>query len=802
MLIPLSWLQDYLSIDLSPREISDIMTLAGLEVDQIIEKSFSFSNIIIGKITQVSPHPSRKNLKVAQVFEGKNHLQVVCGAPNCREGLITAFAKIGATLTDASGKITKIKKVTLDQVESYGMLCSEKELLLSEAHDKIMELPFDFPLGANLTDLLGDVIIEASLTPNLGHCMSIYGVARDLAAILDIPCKHPSMPLIEMQEKKTKEMIQIEVKEKKGCSRYLTRLIQNVQVAPSPLWLQNRLQSAGIRSINNVVDATNYVMLALGLPIHAFDYDKIAGHRIKIDQTQTDISFVTLDGKTLKVPPSTLMVWDQEKPIAIAGIMGGANSEVTENSLHILLEAAHFHGSFIRKASRSMRLRSEASSRFERGIDHEAIPQALDEAASLIQKIAHGEVLKEKIDCNIQPYVPKKILCRLYYVNQILGTTFSLGEIESFLKRLEMTILFQDEEKLEVRVPSYRNDIEEEIDLIEEIARIYGYNNINLSKKRIIPSSLPPAPLFLVEQKMRTLLLREGLQEFLTCDLISPKLSQLFLEQALPEEEQIQVLHPSSVDQSVLRSSLLPGLLAATKKNFDHQCFDISAFEIGRIHFKEKGHFKEQLTAAIILTGHQAPHSWNQHSKKVDFFDLKGIIENVLENYGIKKTSFVPSNLQSFHPYKQALIQSHEIQIGILGEIHPKTTRLFLNVSNPLFFAQINLHTLFELNPGFPQITPLPQFPGSDRDWTFTLNKDISIQSILDVVVHIPSKLLKQVFLLDIYEDEKMENTEQNITLRFIYRDDKKTLVQKQVEKEHHRLIELIAKKFQLPSLG
>ncbi len=799
MLVPLSWLRDYLSTDLSPHQLSDAMTLAGLEVDQIIKKSFSFSGVVVGKIIEVNPHPSHENLKVAQVFDGKTTLQVVCEASCCQKGLITAFAKIGAKLTDASGKVLEIKKATLYQVESYGKFCSEKELLLSDAHEKIMELPWDSPLGTDLTQLFEDVILEVSLTPNLGHCMSICGIARDLAAILDIPYKRSPVQLIENQEKKIDEMIQIEVKEKKGCLRYLARLLQNVQVAPSPFWLQNRLQSAGIRRINNIVDATNYVMLASGLPIHAFDYDKIAGHQIRVDQTQKEISFVTLDEKTVKVPPSTLMIWDRDKPIAIAGIMGGSNSQISENSSRILLEAAHFHPSFIRKASRSMHLRSDASNRFEREIDPKGIARALDEAASLIQKLAKGEILKGKIDDHVHSYTPKKIFCRIDYVNQILGTAFSIGEIESFLKRLEMQILFQNEEKLEVLIPSYRNDIEEEIDLIEEIARIYGYNNIKSSEKHAIHSPLPPAPLFLVEQKVRSLLLREGLQEFLTCDLISPELSQLFLEKALPKEEHIHVLHPTSIDQSVLRSSLLPGLLVAIKRNFDKQCFNISAFEIGRIHFKDKKHFKEQSTAAIILTGNRTPHFWNQQNEKVDFFDLKGIVENLLENYGIKKTSFIPSNLQSFHPYKQALIQSNEMQIGILGEIHPKTLSV-LNLSKPLFFAQINLHPLFDLKPGFPQVKPLSQFPGSDRDWTFTLSKTTPIDIILNAISRISSKLLKEVVLLDIYESEKIGHDQRNITLRLTYRDDKKTLTQKQVEKEHHHLIHLIAKKFHLSS--
>ena len=795
MLVPLSWLKDYLPLTLNNDELSDILTMAGLEVDKVERTEFSFTGVIVGEVISTAQHPSADKLKIAQVSDGKETVQVVCGDPNCKAGMRTAFAQVGARLTDDSGSAFKIKKAKLRGEESLGMLCTEKELGLSNHHETIMQFPKETPIGTDLSDLFGDTIIEVSLTPNLGHCMSMLGVARDLGAMIDEKVVRPSFELNENESFKAADAITVEVKNPQACPRYSCRLIRNVKVGPSPLWLKTKLESAGVRSINNIVDVTNYVMLGSGQPLHAFDYEKIEGKKISIQVTKKEITFKTLDDENRKIPQGTLMIYDQTKPLAVAGVMGGLESEVKEGTRHILLESAHFDPSHVRKSSKSLNLRSESSSRFERGIDHEGVINSLDEAAFLLQEVAEGEIAKGHVDTLSVPRKKKKLKCRIKRVNQILGTALSYSEVESFLRRLEMETIAIDDDTLQVTVPSYRNDILQEIDLIEEVARIYGYNHISKGEGRVVNSPMPHTPMYLVEREMRGLLLREGLQEFLTCDLISPKLATLSLEKTCSSEESIKVLHPSSVDQSILRTSLLPGLLQAIKHNFDRQNHHISAFELGHIHFKDEANFKERTAAAIIMTGKKAPHHFETKNDEVDFFDLKGIVENILESFGINAPEFSPSNLKSFHPGKQAAIHVGEVRVGVIGEVHPERLAV-LDIEKRVFFAQLDLIDLFELQDnGFKQLTPLPQFPGSTRDWTLTLKKETPMNTVISPIQDFKSKLLKDFFLLDIYESEKIGSDVKNVTFRFTYRDDSKTLEQPQVEKEHARLIETISKK-------
>ena len=488
MRVPLSWLKDYVNLELSNKELSDILTLAGLEVDKIEPTPFLFKGVVVAEVKETKPHPNAEKLKVAQVFDGSETLQVVCGDPKCAAGMKVALATIGGVLTDKEGKTFKIKKSKLRNVESFGMLCAEEELGLAESSDGIMVLNKDAEVGADLTELLGDVIFEISLTPNLGHCMSLFGIARDVAALLDQKVK--KLPL-HLKSGKERCDVMVDIKDSENCYRYSCRKIRGVKVGPSPEWMQRRLESAGIRSINNIVDVTNYIMLELGQPLHAFDAKKVQGQKISVQSTEEAITFKTLDGEKRKIPPNILMIHDGKGPIAVAGVMGGADSEVDEKTSDIILEAAHFNPSAVRLGSKALGLRSESSARFERGVDFEKVPFALDRAAGLIAELGNGIIDEGKVDIIAKEQKKRKIKVRLSRTNQILGTKLSLNEIESFLKRLEMEVDIEGE-MLTVIVPSYRNDIHYEIDLIEEIARIFGYT-ISKSEKRAFHS-----PLFLI----------------------------------------------------------------------------------------------------------------------------------------------------------------------------------------------------------------------------------------------------------------------------------------------------------------
>jgi phenylalanyl-tRNA synthetase beta chain len=671
MKVPLSWLKEYLNFTQSPEELANVLTLAGIEVEGIETSSLKFSGIVVGQVLETSRHPSADRLCIAKVSDGKEEFQVVCGASNCRAGIKTAFAKIGATLFDEEGKSFKIKRSKLRDVESFGMLCSATELGLSDGLEGIMELSEEFEVGKDLASYYSDLIFEVSLTPNLGHCMSIYGLARELSAQLDIPLKKLSYSLNE-DEEPIEKCIQALLIDKKQCLRYACRAVKGIQVGPSPEWLKKKIEACGVRSINNVVDIGNLVMLEFGQPLHLFDLDKIEGKKIIIT-AQTDYKELeTLDDAKRLIPPDVLLICDTAKPLAFAGVMGGKSSAVSDQTVNVVIEAAYFTPQAIRKSARLIGLKSDSSQRFEKGIDPSGVIDALNYAAFLLQKVAGGKICKGFIDQKAHEFVEKKIACRIQRVNQLLGTLLSAGEIVGLLRRLGMRILQETNHELLVEVPIYRNDISIEVDLIEEVARVYGYNNIPKPIPLLTISTIPHAPLYLMEKEVRTRLMAEGLQELITCDLISPKQAAMMLEHSMSKEALISVLLSHSVDQSVLRPSLLPGLLQAVKYNIDHGTTHIAGFEIGRTHFKEKDQYIEPTVAGIILSGKRAPYHWDPKPEDFDFYDLKGIIENLLASLKIEGVNFEISHLQNFHPGRQAKIKKGEAVLGVMGEVHPE----------------------------------------------------------------------------------------------------------------------------------
>jgi len=794
MKVPLSWLKEYLPLTQSPAEIANILTLAGLEVEKIETTPLSFEGVVVASVLSTAPHPNADKLKIATVFDGKEELQVVCGDPNCRPGLKVALARIGATLKDEAGKTWKIKKSKLRDVESFGMLCTAQELQLSSEGEGILEFSEDVKIGTDLASLYSDVIFEIGLTPNLGHCLSILGVARELSALLDIPLYAKELSFTEDASNSIEQMIDVLIEDKEKCLRYSCRLVKNVKVGPSPEWLKKRLEESGIRSINNLVDAGNYVMLSIGNPLHLFDYDSLAGKKIIVTSNHTAETLTTLDHISRRIPDQALVTSDLEKILDFAGIMGGESSAVSEETQNVLIEAAYFIPQTIRKTSKELGLRSEASHRFERGVDIQAIPYALDFAASLLQQVAGGQIIQGILDRKVSSLPLKRIDCRVARVNQLLGTHLSPGEIASIFKRLNISIVAENEERFTVSPPSYRHDLSSEIDLIEEVARVYGYNNLPKYPSRFPASNIEDTPLYLFEKEMRTSLIAEGLQECITCDLISPALAELSLEKTMGKDNLIHVLYPSSIDQSVLRPTLLPNLLQVVKLNQDHQTFDISAFEIGRIHFKDKDHYKEFSMAGVILAGKKTPYHWDPKPKEADFFDLKGIIENLMEEVGISSFVFHASHLHNFHPGRQARIEVDHKFVGVIGEVHPAHLRT-LDIKQRVFFAELNLHDLYPLKQKQIQVRPLPSYPGSERDWTISLREEAPLQEVLQTIYTVRSRLLERVYLLDLYKSDQIGKHRKNVTLRFFYRDKEKTIAFDTVEQEHAKITQEVAEK-------
>lgn len=631
-----------------------------------------------------------------------------------------------------------------------------------------------------------DAIFEISLTPNLGHCSCILGVARELSALTSRPVTMPKVQFKESSQPVEKSA-KISVEDKNGCLRYACRVFKNVTIKPSPEWLQKWLTASGVRPINNVVDITNFVMIETNQPMHAFDYDKLDGHEIIVRSAKDGERFITLDDKERLLQAGDVMICDKKQSVAVGGIMGGQNTEISDGTKNVLLEAACFNPGTIRKTSKRLGLQTDGSRRHERGIDPNGMRPALDRAAMLLQELAGAEVLSGILDSHPEPFPEKVIKCRLSRTNLILGTHLSVSEVEAIFKRLQFASKWDGQDAFSIAVPTYRTDIGAEIDLIEEIARIYGYNNIEKRAVPYRPSTLPHNPIFVFEGELRTRLVAEGLQEFITCDLIGPTLSAIVKEHLMPEEAIVRVLNPTSVEQSILRTSLLPGLLQLVKYNIDHQNLDVSGFEIGRIHFKEGEQYREESVVGIVLSGKAHPHYWDEKPRDVDFFDLKGIVENLLAGFEIENAVFKPSKFDAFHTSRQASIFVNDLEIGSMGEIHPTIMRR-LDTTQRIFFAELSLHDLLAVRKKRQKMDPLPLYPCSERDWTVPLREEVPIEKIFASVKSAASPLLESCSLIDIYRSDKLGHGLKNVTLRFVYRDRAKTVEQPVVDSEHARI--------------
>lgn len=768
MKLPLSLIKSFIHLDLPPVKIGEILTLLGIEVDRIENSQPSFAKVVVCEVLRAEKHPDAKNLQVTEVSDGKNRYQVVCGAPNCRAGMKTAFAQVGAVLTDADGMQRRIEKTAIRGVESHGMLCSGSELRLSEEGEGILDLPHEMKTGEDVAHLLWDPVFELSLTPNLGHCMSALGIARELSAALQIPVQrekhsHSETPLAK----------QVIVNDFTLTPRYMCCLIEGVKVGPSPFWLKQQLAACGQKSINNVVDTANYIMMKVGQPLHAFDVDLLEGDRIEVGPAKTNSKFLGLDGVEREVPKGAILISDAKKPVAIAGIMGGANSAVSETTTRVLLEAAYFDPTAIRVAARKIGLRTESSQRFEKGIDPTGVERALYEAASLL-----GGKIKGSIDVKKGSFLPKVIAYRSHRINHILGTKLSETEMEEIFARLG----FKAKEG-KAEIPLYRTDLAEEIDLAEEVARIYGYNNIEKGIPRCSTSTVSNDPVFLFENEMRKRLSGLGLTEFLSCDLISPKLAEICKEVTPGSMGFLKSAYSKSDEYSILRTSLLPGLLQSTAGNLAQKNNNLFVFEMGRIHFMQEGKVVEIPMAAILLSGKKDLPHWSQKSADCDFFDLKGIVENLF------KGTYIPSSHIAFHPGRQADIQMGDLTVGSMGEVHPAILQKF-DIEQRVYYAELNLLNLLQMKKSHLKVTPLPQFPASERDATIPLPFKMTVDQIFKEIHSLHSPILEKVDLIDLYIPEKSE--QKNATFRFVYRDPFKTVSFEEVESQHAKMIEAI----------
>lgn len=790
MKIPLSLLKSYVPLNTPVETICNTLTLLGIEVDSVTNLHPPFSKVIVGQVRSVSPHPTSEKLQIAQVHNGKDLFQVVCGAANCREGIKTAFAPVGSMLLNSDGSFKTLEKATIRGVESFGMLCSASELNLWKDSEGILELPLDLESGVDLSSILWDPILELSFTPNLGHAMSAKGIARELAAALKLPFLTKNFEIKENPQSEIKNKIAVVVENPEQTPIYMGRLIENVEVKPSPFWLQKALLSSGQKPINNVVDVTNYILLKTGHPLHAFDYDKIAQKKLTVQMSKQEHPWLGLDGIERTIPQNSLIISDAEKTVCIAGVLGSDNSATTTSTKNIFLEAASFDAITVRKTAKITGIRTQSAIRFEKGVDPNSVELALDEAAQIIAEITNGQIAQGRLKICSQNFHPKKISLRVARANAILGTKISQTEIVEILNSLEFSTQTLENGVIEVFVPTYRFDIHQEIDLIEEVVRLYGYNNLEKKITKTVISPISHDENYLFEKKIRTSCVRLGLQEVLTSDLISPKMLDQCLEFITAKGiKPLKTLHAKTEEYSILRPSMLPGLLQVAKTNVDLKNHTFHAFEIGRIHFLQNQTCLEVPMLGVLLSGKDRPSLFGQKSQEVDFYTLKGILENLSLALGIERLEFKTASHISFHPGRQAELMIDNHQIGSFGEIHPELLQS-VDIKQRVLYAEINLLELMKHAKKTFVFKAIPNLPSSERDWTYTIDSKVNISEIYSQIEALRPKILEKFELIDLYAKEGSDT--KNVTFRFTYRDLYKTVSAEEVDQEHLRLIDKI----------
>ncbi|WP_417224529.1 phenylalanine--tRNA ligase subunit beta [Amphritea sp.] len=764
------WLRELVDPATDTQGIADQITMAGLEVDEIIPVAGQFSGVVVGEILSAEPHPNADKLQVCQVADGNETFQIVCGAPNARGGLKTAFAKVGAVLSSPDGSDFKIKKAKLRQVESFGMLCADDELGISDNHAGIMELAADAPVGTDLRDYLGldDSIIDVDLTPNRGDCLSIAGLAREVGVLNKAPVSYVD---IEFTVPTIDDTLPITLEDPEGCPRYQGRIIRGVDMtAETPLWMVEKLRRCGIRSIDPVVDVTNYVLLELGQPMHAFDLNTLNGG-IVVRKAQPGEKLTLLDGNEVELTEGTLVIADQEKAIAMAGIFGGEATGVTAQSKDIFLECAYFNPINIAGRARSYGLHTDASHRYERGVDWQLQRKATERATQLLLDIVGGQV-GPVVEAVSEEHLPTatSVTLRQSKVNQVLAFEMPALEIEEILTRLGMTVELSAEGEWTVAVPSYRFDISIEIDLIEELARVYGYNNL--------PVKVPTAELNMIANdeskvtlnRVRAQLVGRGYQEAITYSFIEKGLAAQFDD----KHEAKALANPISAEMAVMRTSIWPGLAKALQYNQNRQQARVRLFETGQRFLPEGDQLIQENVVAGLICGPRQSEGWSADNTPVDFYDLKGDVESLLALGGCAdQFSFVAERHVALHPGQSAAIQRNGKTVGFMGALHPELVKS-LGLTGPVFLFEIVQEVLLE--GALPRFNSLSKFPESRRDLALLVNDTVAFEQIRAVALQHGGEYLQAVTLFDVYQGKGVEPGQKSIALGLTWQHPSRTL--------------------------
>ncbi len=807
MKFTLNWLQDYVdTTNLSPDQLADRLTMLGLEVDSVTPLYQELSALITGLVVSSEKHPNADKLSLCLVDIGEETVQIVCGAPNVREGLAVVVALPGTTLP---GNF-KIKKSKVRGIESSGMICSERELGLSDEHTGIMELPEGTEQGRPFIKATGldDILVEIDLTPNRPDCASVIGVAREICGITD---KELSIPVINSEIENISTGFSVTVETAELCPRYAGKLIKNIQIGPSPWWLRKLLISVGLRPINNIVDITNFVMLEYGQPLHAFDFDTLTDGKIVVRTPRNnETTFTTLDNTERSIDSDMLLICDGSKPIALAGIMGGMNSEVTDATTNILLESACFNAVSIRKTAKRLNLSTDASYRFERGVDPDGTINALDRAVNLICEIAGGEIPGNGIDIYDGRKPPYSQTLRVSRTNAHLGINLDSKEMATLLESIEIRCENKNSDTLLVTPPSFRVDIEREADLVEEVARLFGYNNIPVTLPEVNLSYPAQDSNRLRRNNLSSALTSISYTEAINYSFVSTEYSDwLTLAETDPRRQNVPLLNPISEDQSVMRTMLLPGLLENIKRNISFQKTAVKMFEIGKIFTPVASNRqpieKTRLTGVLSGSRHGENSSLYYKHEPVDIFDAKGSVEFIIESLGLTCTSdtknihFRQPEDNKCEPYAESdysldLCDNDQI-IGTLGKIKNEILKNF-GIKHTVYYYDLDYDALCNVKTSGKNFTQLPIYPSVKRDIALIIPVDVSSGKLLDVVKSSKDKLIESSEIFDIFQGDKIERGFKSVALSITYRSQSKTLTEKNVEKSHSKIVRMLTDKF------
>jgi phenylalanyl-tRNA synthetase beta chain len=798
MFVSYKWLQEYVDLTgITAKELADRITKSGIEVESVEVLNKGAKGVVVGHVLEREQHPNADKLSKCLVDIGEGEpVQIICGAPNVAKGQKVAVAKVGAVLP---GNL-KIKRAKLRGEESNGMICSlqelgvESKLVPKEYADGIFVFPSDAPVGADALELLNldDEVLELGLTPNRADCLSMIGVAYEVAAILGRSVK---LPTIELQEnaENVRDYISVRVDAPQDNPLYAGRVVKNVKIGPSPLWMQTRLMAAGIRPHNNVVDITNYILLEYGQPLHAFDYDRLGSKEIVVRRAKAGETIVTLDDTKRTLTEDHLVITNGMEPVALAGVMGGANSEVRDDTTTVFIESAYFTSPVIRKASKDHGLRSEASTRFEKGIDPARTKEALDRAAALMAEYAGGEVVGGIVEVNTLKEKEVTVTITLDRINRVLGTTITKDEVATILTNLQFAFT-EDDGTFTITVPSRRRDIAIEEDIIEEVARLYGYDRL--------PATLPVAeakpgkltPYQAKRRQVRRYLEDVGFFQAITYSLTSEEKAAMF---ALETAEPIRLALPMSEERSVLRQSLLPHLLEVASYNRARQVENVAVYETGAVYLangeNELPNEKERL--AGVLTGVWHAHLWQGEKKAVDFYVVKGILDGLFELLGLtNRIEYKQAKREHMHPGRTADILLDGKTIGFVGQLHPVVQKEYDLKETYVF--ELALTDLLDAEVEDIRYSPIPRFPSITRDIALVVDENVVAGELQKAIIEAGGKLLKEVSIFDVYKGDRLPEGKKSIAFSLRYYDPERTLTDEEVTAVHEKVIQAVEQRF------